>query len=129
MLHHWRHEELRQVGEGRDVHADHIELAGDLGFHELAAESEAGVVDEGVDRDVFVLNEIEDRLRRGGLAEIGGEDLTRDTEFALELTRSGFESIALPRNQDEIEIIARENLRELEADASGATRDESGGTV
>src|SRR5450759_5038135 len=108
----------------RDVDLNHVQLSPELRIGELASESESGVVDQHFDRNVLVVQKVEDRLRGIGAPKIGGEDVDPGAVFSLELTRCRLERIALARHEHEIETLAGENLGDLESDAAGAAGDE-----
>src|SRR5712672_2983569 len=115
--------------ERGDVDLNHVQLAVQVCIGELATEPEARVVHQHLDRNVLVLLKVEDLLRCVEKAEVGGEDLNPPAEFSLDLTGGTLERIALAGHEDDIEPVAGENLRKLETDSTGASRDQRGRTL
>ncbi len=72
------------------------------------------------------MQEVEDRLRRIGSPQVGGEDLNSDVELPLDLTPGRLEGVALAGHEHEIESTASKNFRYLDSDSAGAASDEGG---
>ena len=94
-------------------------------LREFAEGSEAGVVDEDVDGDAFALELVEEKLGRGWLGEIEGDGLDRD---ALRLQFGGDlrEFVGAAGYEDQVVMVAGEELGEFVSDAAGGAGDEDG---
>ena len=95
-----------------------------VGLGEGAAPSEAGIVHQIVDLDAEASHLVVDARRRSGLAEIGWKDMGPDAVRRVQLARERIESLTAPCHEHGVVPVAREQARELGAQAGGRSGDQ-----
>ena len=118
---------VREHEHGAAVDVEQPLLVGHVGRQEPAAQPEAGVVDQDVDRPARVGQAVGDALHRRPVGEVGREGLDLAAVGGAQLVGHGVEALLVAGHEHEVVAVGGEAAGEREADAGRGAGDEGGG--
>jgi hypothetical protein len=124
-LSHIAAEEIGQLGERRDIQLNHVDGLLDRRFQKIAVQTVAGIVHQDVDRYRLRIEVVFRAAGRAGLGQINRLDHHIHPVFSAEIGCKLFHRLLPSRRQYEIDLLRRQQICKLNAQAARCPRDQS----